>query len=347
MSKPELKSAPIELIDANPFRRLDVYPYIPEKIEALRRSLQDVGFWEGVLARQTANGRYQIAFGHHRIEAARREGLKEVPLIVRDLTDKEMLQFMGRENQEEYKPGFLVLLETWEAAVEFVKCRTGSCNMQVIDVARVLGWTRHHGTKDRENISDAARACSAAYNLVQGGYLTREDLHGLTIKEARVITERARAIMKQTDDAARHGVMPRSEVQKAKEHVGKAASFVARKVRDGCIEPRTIQANVDFETYRFSKEARKRLPELERFGIETATYIEKMLDKDATAERLAEIVKSLPHIQMEEDVRLIGRLNLVLDQLIRRAEKWKKKLVVPKKKPEKKVIPTVKMIGQK
>ena len=80
----------------NPHRNLAAYPFVERKIEALMRSFTDVGMWEGVIARPSGDT-YEIAFGHHRVEAARRVGV-DVPLIVRDLADEQMIQFMGREN---------------------------------------------------------------------------------------------------------------------------------------------------------------------------------------------------------------------------------------------------------
>ena len=49
MSK--LFNVPMDAIDANPFRRLGDYPYVERKIDALKRSIEDVGLWEGVIAR--------------------------------------------------------------------------------------------------------------------------------------------------------------------------------------------------------------------------------------------------------------------------------------------------------
>jgi len=92
----EIVQASIDNVDHNPFRLLQKYPFVERKVEALMRSIDDVGLWEGVIARKAGRG-YQIAFGHHRIEAARRNNMKRVPLIVRDLTDEQMLQFMGRD----------------------------------------------------------------------------------------------------------------------------------------------------------------------------------------------------------------------------------------------------------
>jgi ParB-like chromosome segregation protein Spo0J len=56
--------------------------------------------------------RYQLAFGHHRIEAARRTGVAEMQLLVEDMDDRQMLQLMGRENGEDYSANFLVMLST-------------------------------------------------------------------------------------------------------------------------------------------------------------------------------------------------------------------------------------------
>jgi ParB-like chromosome segregation protein Spo0J len=46
---------------------------------------------------RSVGGRYQLAFGHHRIEAVRRSHITEIPLITETLTDRQMLQLMGQE----------------------------------------------------------------------------------------------------------------------------------------------------------------------------------------------------------------------------------------------------------
>ena len=95
-----LVNVPIADIDPNPHRDLSTYPWIERKVEMLKRSIEGVGFWEGVIVRLKGK-RVECAFGHHRIEAARRLGIDKIPVIVRDLSDEEMLRFMGRENGED------------------------------------------------------------------------------------------------------------------------------------------------------------------------------------------------------------------------------------------------------
>src|SRR4249920_1969210 len=98
----EIKHLALTSLAPNPMRKLAKYPFNEDKIAALRASIKDVGLWEGVIARKKGS-EYQIAFGHHRVEASRKELGRDarIPIIVRDLSDEQMIQFMGRENLED------------------------------------------------------------------------------------------------------------------------------------------------------------------------------------------------------------------------------------------------------
>ena len=134
----------------------------------------------------------RIAFGHHRCEAARQElGEKAaIDVVVRPLNDEQMLKFMGRENGEDYNADFLILLETYEAAERFL-ARESVKSRQTVDIARFLGWTRHHPQRNIDMANDAASACASASELLQGGYFKRTELAGLTVYDARQILDRS------------------------------------------------------------------------------------------------------------------------------------------------------------
>ena len=92
------------------------------------------------------------------IEAAKRSRLKEIPLIVRNLDDENMMKFMGRENLEDYNADFFVMFETYQAARKYldgacvhapletsVACRHAegeSTKPTAAETAKLLGWTR-------------------------------------------------------------------------------------------------------------------------------------------------------------------------------------------------------------
>jgi ParB-like nuclease domain len=70
MAHATLSYVSLSSIEPNPFRDLKTYPYDKRKLEALERSIEHVGLWEGLIGRRAGHG-YQLAFGHHRLEAAR------------------------------------------------------------------------------------------------------------------------------------------------------------------------------------------------------------------------------------------------------------------------------------
>ncbi len=246
----ELKLARLDQIRANPHRNLDTYPFIDTKLEHLQRSIDDVGFWEGVIARPAGDG-YEIAFGHHRVEAAKRAGLMQIPLIVRDeLTDDDMLKFMGRENGEDYRSDFLIMLETWDAAMQHLD-PTGSKIDNPLKVARFLGWVTEKGD-GRERMIATAAACSAAHNLIADKHLTRADLDGMSVAKAREFCTSTQQRLKAIDTQAKAQNATADEVKVAKANVAKGAKKVAEKVRAGEVADRNIRGEVDIETGRFA-----------------------------------------------------------------------------------------------
>lgn len=77
-------------------------------IEALAESIRESGQQVPILVRPhpDTKGRYQIAFGHRRVSAARRLGIK-VRAVVRDLTDQELVVAQGKENLDRRDLSFI------------------------------------------------------------------------------------------------------------------------------------------------------------------------------------------------------------------------------------------------
>ena len=101
----------------NPFRDLKSNPLIEDKIEELVGSINLTGFWDNVVVRKNAEGKYELAYGHHRLAAAIRAGLLETDFIVKTLDDATMIQIMDNENRETYGSTPLSLMESIKAVV--------------------------------------------------------------------------------------------------------------------------------------------------------------------------------------------------------------------------------------
>jgi ParB-like chromosome segregation protein Spo0J len=327
---PELLSVPIDVIDANPFRLLAHYPYNERKLEILQRSIADVGLWEGVIARFKEN-RYEIAFGHHRVEAARRSGLEKVILIVRDLNDEQMLQFMGRENMEEYNAEFILMLETWEAGSVFCPSVDGR-SKQPIDVARLLGWTATHSKRGTELLNNTARACNAAYALIAGGYINRDDLSGISVSAGCEIVERAQARIEQLEKLGKQGKRSDKEIEGAKQQVGKGAKETVRQYKDGQLSHNNLRGQVDANAYRQARKSKKTGPLLTVFAKNLADGLAKLLKDDTNASKLAEIQKVVADITLDEDKQLLARIDFELNALAERSQMWQRRMVLPSSK---------------
>jgi hypothetical protein len=111
----------LEQVKPNPYRDLSKYPLDPAKIEGLRASIKNTHYWENVLARKVGDT-FELAYGHHRIEAARQElgHAAKVWLTVRGMDDATMLKIMASENDEAWAITPSFILETVEAAKGFI-----------------------------------------------------------------------------------------------------------------------------------------------------------------------------------------------------------------------------------
>lgn len=69
----------------------------PQKLEELISSIKEKGIIQPVLARIIEGG-YELITGERRLRAAKRLGLKKIPLIVREVSDTEMLELALIEN---------------------------------------------------------------------------------------------------------------------------------------------------------------------------------------------------------------------------------------------------------
>ena len=87
----------LNLIDNNPYRDLKLDPIDQDAVKTMAASVKDLGFWGGIAVRKVGN-RYQLAFGHHRIEALRKLKWTKADLNVVKYDDDQMVRAMATEN---------------------------------------------------------------------------------------------------------------------------------------------------------------------------------------------------------------------------------------------------------
>lgn len=70
----------------------------PESIAELAHSIKEKGVLQPILVRKLDNNKYEIVAGERRFRAAKEAGLKEIPVLEKDLKDNEVLEVALIEN---------------------------------------------------------------------------------------------------------------------------------------------------------------------------------------------------------------------------------------------------------
>lgn len=101
----------------------------PEKIEQLAQSIQAHGVLEPLLVRLVRDGKYEVVAGERRYRAAQLINLTEVPVIIRELDDREALQVALIENlqREDLNP-----VEETEGILQLLSLQLGGASREEI-----------------------------------------------------------------------------------------------------------------------------------------------------------------------------------------------------------------------
>ncbi len=121
---------PIDLIDPNPDQPRQVMGDLSE----LMASVAEKGIIEPLIVRQRG-GRYQIVAGERRYQAAVQVGLRELPVVIRDVDDNEIIEVALVENIQRRDLG------PFEEA-EALRSLADRCGYTHEDLAKRLGKSR-------------------------------------------------------------------------------------------------------------------------------------------------------------------------------------------------------------
>jgi ParB family chromosome partitioning protein len=137
-----LLSLPIEAVLRNPEQPRKRFE--EAKLEELAASIREHGIVEPILVRRDGAG-YRILAGERRWRAAQRAGLKEVPAILRDASDREAFELALVENlqREDLNPieeaeAYDVLVRDHDLTQEAVAERVGKDRSTVANALRLL-----------------------------------------------------------------------------------------------------------------------------------------------------------------------------------------------------------------
>ena len=132
----------IEAIHPNPYQPRKIFD--PEKIEELAVSLRSSGIIQPLVVRKGSDG-YELIAGERRLRAAIKAGLKQVPVIIKDATNDQVLKLSLIENlqRENLNPveeaeAYYHLIEDFKFLQEAVGEAVGKNRSTITNALRLL-----------------------------------------------------------------------------------------------------------------------------------------------------------------------------------------------------------------
>ena len=192
---PVERSLPLDQVAPNPWQpRID---FDDEKLREMAESIREHGVVEPLLVRQREGG-FELIAGERRLRAARLAGLQTVPVVVRDMNDREVLEVTLIENLQredlsalEEAAAYVRLIEDFGATQEDVARRVGKSRPAVANTIRLLQLPQAVRDEMRSGRLSAghARALLALESPIEQTALARDTIRlGLSVRqlEARI-----------------------------------------------------------------------------------------------------------------------------------------------------------------
>lgn len=188
---------------SNPRRDFD-----PDQLEELANSVREKGVMQPLLVRPSGEpNQYEIIAGERRWRAAQKAGLHDVPVIVREVDDKEALELAIIENVQRVDLNPLEEAQGYGQLID-------QFNYTQQDLAQVIGKSRSHvaNTLRLLRLPEDVRGMLARGELTAGHartLITADDpaalarrivSGGLSVREAEALSQRGAAAKKKSSD---------------------------------------------------------------------------------------------------------------------------------------------------
>ena len=139
-----LREIPIELVQSNTLNPRKVFNQ--EDLDDLVRSVSEKGILQPVVVRPVDGGNnFQIVAGERRWRAAQKAGLHQIPALVRDLSDKEVLEIALIENVQradlnpvEEAQGYQQLIDQFEYTQQQLAESIGKSRSHIANTLRLM-----------------------------------------------------------------------------------------------------------------------------------------------------------------------------------------------------------------
>ena len=138
-----VQKVPLDQLVPSPFQPRKVFH--PEQLTELVESIREKGIIQPLIVRPVG-GKFELIAGERRWRASQQVGLSHVPVIIRPVGDREVLELALIENLQradlnpiEEAEGYSLLIEQFRLTQEQVARRVGKSRANVANALRLLG----------------------------------------------------------------------------------------------------------------------------------------------------------------------------------------------------------------
>jgi len=133
----------LDLIQRNPRQPREKFDI--EELENLATSIREHGVIQPLIVSPGKNGIYVLIAGERRLQAARKAGLKSVPVVIRHATDQQLLELALIENVQradlnaiEEAEAYQHLSKEFKLSHETIAARVGKSRVAITNTMRLL-----------------------------------------------------------------------------------------------------------------------------------------------------------------------------------------------------------------
>lgn len=142
---PQLSQVNIPLKDIRPNPHQPRHYFDEEKLKELAQSIKEHGIFQPVILKESTVQGYEIVAGERRCRAAKMAGLEEVPAIIVEFTDQQMMEIALLENIQredlnaiEEAQAYSQMMKSLKLTQEELSKRVGKSRTHIANTVRLL-----------------------------------------------------------------------------------------------------------------------------------------------------------------------------------------------------------------
>ncbi|MBR3968643.1 MAG: ParB/RepB/Spo0J family partition protein [Clostridia bacterium] len=248
----------LRLSEIEPNRNQPRTNFDEDALSELADSIQKHGLIQPIVVRPTSSGVYQIVAGERRWRACRMAGLSEVPVVIKELDDKNyyeiaLIENLQREdlNAVEEAQGYRTLIDAYGLTQEQVAESVGKSRSAVTNALRLLSLdeTALKALENGKITAGHARAILAADTKEKAVEMLKAALAGASVRELEAMAKSKVKAHKSTPPTVKNNFYSEVEIS-LKNELGRKVEIKSKGKGKGTI---TLEFYSDEELADFAR----------------------------------------------------------------------------------------------